>query len=170
TTYWGTGGKDYNAADDALRVMIEPIKSPFMTETFTIGVQNMTATGADLNIQWENTSVLIPFIVDVDTKVEAAIKKTMEGPVANDYYSAGRYYFESGKDKKVALDWVNQALAKGGDKFWILKLKSEIQADLGDKKGAIATAQKSKEIAQIEGNNEYVKMNEKNIQAWSTMK
>jgi hypothetical protein len=51
--------------------------------------------------------------------------------------------------------------------YWYTKLKSLIQAKLGDKKGAIETAKISLASAKAAKNNDYVKMNEDNIAEWS---
>ncbi|PKP41563.1 MAG: dihydrolipoamide dehydrogenase, partial [Bacteroidetes bacterium HGW-Bacteroidetes-13] len=45
--------------------------------------------------------------------------------------------------------------------------KSLIQADLGDYKNAVATAKKSLELAQKEGNTDYVKLNKDSIEEWA---
>ena len=100
----------------------------------------------------------------------ADIKTQMEGPSANTYYSAARYYYEEKKDMKQALAWVDQCLAKGGDKFWILRLKANIQAELGMYKDAIATAEKSSALAKTEGNMDYQRMNAKSIEEWKMKK
>jgi hypothetical protein len=46
-------------------------------------------------------------------------------------------------------------------------LKSQIQAKLGDKKGAIETAKVSLAAAQAAKNEDYVKMNQDSITDWS---
>ena len=58
-------------------------------------------------------------------------------------------------------------MAKGEPRFWMLRHKSLIQAKLGDKKGAIASAQKSLELAKEAKNNDYIRMNEASIKEWS---
>ena len=74
--------------------------------------------------------------------VEASIAKVMAGPSAGDYYSAANYYYTEKKDLKQALTWINKSIEMGNEKYWVLRTKSLIQADLGDKKGAITTANK----------------------------
>ena len=51
-------------------------------------------------------------------------------------------------------------------KFWHLRRMSLIQADLGDKSGAIATAKLSMQGAEKAGNKDYVKMNKESIAQW----
>ena len=99
----------------------------------------------------------------------ASIESTMAGPSANDYRAAASYYLAEGKDMEQALEWINKSLEMGGDRFWILQDKSEIQAALGDYDGAIKTAEKSKAMAIEARNNDYVKINQDNIDQWSKM-
>lgn len=168
TSYWGTPEeKDFKEEEVAARFTVPAYKMENVTvETFTIGMDNLKNDGAELYLLWENTYVGIPIKVDTDSKVMAAIKSTMAGPKSGDYFAAARYYHEQGQDQKQALEWVNKCLEMGGDKFWILRLKANIQAELGMYKDAIATAQKSTELAKADGNADYPRMNEKSITAW----
>ncbi|MCB9353718.1 MAG: DUF2911 domain-containing protein [Saprospiraceae bacterium] len=167
TSYWGAPEpKDFKEEEVAARFNAPVVMLKDRVETFTIGFNNLKNDGADMEISWENTKVVVPIGVDTDAKVTAAIKSTMEGPSAGDYWAAGRYYYEEKKDMKQALEWVNKAMEKGGEKFWMLRMKSLIQAEMGQHKEAIATAEKSMEMAKTEGNNDYVRMNEKSIAEW----
>ena len=65
-----------------------------------------------------------------------------------------------------ALDWVSKAIEKGGEKFWILRLKAQILAELGRFRDAIDTANRSSELAKAENNTDYPRMNEKSIAEW----
>ena len=154
----------------AAKVTVPVVALKETVESFTMAVNNLKNNGADLEISWENTKVAVPFTVDTDSKVMADIKTQMEGPSANTYYAAARYYFEENKDLKQALVWVDQSLTKGGDKFWILRLKANIQAGLGMYKDAIATAEKSSDLAKKEGNADYQRMNAKSIEEWKMKK
>ena len=141
-----------------------------LVETFSININNLRNNGADLEIVWEYTKVIVPIMVDTDSKVMKTIQNTMAGPSANDYYGAARYYYEEKKDMNQALTWVDKSLEIGGEKFWILRLKANILAELGRYKDAIMVAQKSTELAKKEGNEDYPRMNEKSIAEWSKKK
>lgn len=167
TSYWGTPEpKDFKEDEVAGRFNVPVQTLPAKVETFTINIGNLHNDGADLELMWENTKVVIPITVDTDGKVMADIKSTMAGPKAGDYYAAARYYYEEKKDMKQALEWVNKSLEMGGDKFWILRQKANIQAELGMYKDAITTANKSTELAKADGNVDYPRMNEKSIAEW----
>ncbi len=167
TTFWGTpDAKSFKEEDVAARFNVPVKMLSDMVETFTIGIGNLSNDAADLEISWEKTKVVIPIKMDTDSKVMADIKSTMAGPKANDYYSAARYYFEENKDAQQALDWVNKNLEMAGEKFWVLRLKANIQAKLGKYKDAIATANRSTELAKADGNSDYPRMNEESIAEW----
>lgn len=169
SSYWGTPDENFKEEEVAAKFDVNVEKTGETIETFTINVDNLRGNGAEIELSWENTKVTIPFKMDTDGKVMADIKTQMEGPSANTYYAAARYYFDEKKDMKQALAWVTTCLEKGGDKFWIMRLKAQIQAELGMYKDAIATAEGSSALATKEGNKDYPAMNEKSIAEWKKM-
>ena len=168
---WGAPeAADFKETEVAAKFTATALPLRDLVETFTLNFNNLRNSGADLELTWENTKVVIPFTVDTDGKVMAAIKTTMDGPAAGDYYAGARYYYEEKKDMAQALVWVDKALEKGGDKFWILRLKANILGELSRYKEAIMVAEKSTELAKKEGNADYPRMNEKSIMEWSKKK
>jgi len=171
TSFWGTPEpKDFKEEDVQAKFTVTSVPIRDLVETFTLNLNNLRNNGGDLEIIWEYTKVVIPIMTDTDTKVLKAIETTMAGPAAGDYNAAARYYYEEKKDMAQALVWVDKALEKGGEKFWILRLKANILAELGRYKDAITVAQKSTELAKKEGNEDYPRMNEKSIAEWSKKK
>ncbi|MFM2266639.1 MAG: hypothetical protein RL757_79 [Bacteroidota bacterium] len=164
-TLWGSDG--YDEKKDALRVSAKTMMSKDKVETFTISTDNVTINGCDLTFAWDDVRVSVAIAVPTDQKVMGSIKTTMDGPSASAYFNAGRYYFESGKDLKQAIAWMDKGMEMGGEKFWMLRQKSLAQEKAGDLKAAIATAKKSLELAKKEKNMDYVRMNEKSIEEWS---
>jgi hypothetical protein len=154
--------------DDVVKVMGKPMTLPMSIENFTFNIGNITANSANIEMMWENTYVTVPFTNDVDGKVMAQIKSKLDGPSQNEYFAMSQYYFDNGKGNAEALDFVNKAVAKG-ERFWMLRHKSLVQAKMGDKAGAIATAKRSMELAKTEKNMDYVRMNEKSIAEWTKM-
>jgi len=165
TENWGTPEK-WDDTKVAAKVMVTP-QTYSNTETFTIGINNVANDGCQLEIVWDNVSVPVKIAVPTDKKVSAAITQVMAGPTAGDYYNAARYYREAKKDLNQALTWMNKSVEMGNDQFWVLRQKSLIEADLGNYKAAVATANQSLAKAKEAGNNDYVKMNMDSIAAWS---
>jgi tetratricopeptide (TPR) repeat protein len=167
TSYWGTPEpENYKEEEVAAKVMVPVVAIRDAVETFTIGINNLKNSSADLELSWENTKVVVPIQFDVDNKVMADIKAQMDGPSSGTFYQSARYYYEEKKDMAQALTWVDKSLEKGGDKFWILRLKANILAELGRYKDAIVVAEKSTELAKKEGNADYPRMNDKSIVEW----
>lgn len=161
-TLSGTSG--YDESKDVTRFKVNAEKCPF-TETFTINFSDLTLTSANIEITWETTKVSFKIESDPDAKVMKNINQSLQVNPVN-YYQAARYYMDTNRDLKQALVWIDQAISGGYNKYWVLRQKSLIQAGLGDYKGAIATANESKTMAQKDGNDDYVKMNEASIKEW----
>jgi hypothetical protein len=166
-TNWGNP-EVWDASKVVLKTKAKVSTLANVVETFSISFENLESSSASLNFTWDKTLVSFDFSVPTDVKVMANIKKTMAGPSANDYFGAANYYYTEKKDLKEALVWVNKAIElRGESAYWMLRLKSLIQADLGDKKGAIETATKSMASAEKENDQYYAGMNKTSIAEWS---
>lgn len=157
---------DWDDSKVAANFSVKPNKSSMMVETMLINVNNLRADGGTIDLCWENTVVSIPLSVPSDKMVMESIEKTMAGPSGGDYYNAARYYRESGKDLDKALMWMDKSLEMNGEKFWTLRQKALLLADMGKTKEAIAIAEKSIALAKEAGNDDYVKNNTKSIAEW----
>ncbi|MEL4455463.1 DUF2911 domain-containing protein [Lutimonas vermicola] len=169
-TEYQAGGAPATLDDSkvALKVSAKtyPIDNP--VENFTIGFGDLAdGVSGNMYIMWDKTMVVTKIETPTDKVAIESIEKTMAGPSANDYFSAASYYRSSGKDLNKALEWVSKAVEMNPDAFWMSRQKSLIQADLGDKDGAIATAKVSLAAAEKAGNADYVKMNKESIAEWS---
>ena len=167
TDNWGNP-EEWNEADVALRASVVPEMLNRNIESLTFDINNLDNNFATLNLSWEKTLVSLKFEVPTQKMAMASIDKVLAGPSAGDYFSAAQFYYQSNGDFTKALTYVNKALElKKENPFWYTKLKSLIQAKLGDKKGAIETARMSLAAAKIAKNDDYIKMNEDNILEWS---
>ena len=170
TENWGTP-ENWDANKVAVLVNADPVALNNAVESFTISVGNLNNDSATLDISWEKTMVSVKFEVPTQKMATANIDKALAGPTAGDYYSAAQYYFQSNGDLNKSLEYVNKAISMvkpGTDvPFYQLRLKSLIQAKLGDKAGAIATANLSLAGATKAKNNDYIKMNNDSIKEWS---
>lgn len=167
TDNWGnpTG---WDETKIALKTTVSPELLDRFVETFTINVSVITNESGVLELTWANTIVSIPFQVPTEKAVMESIKSVMNGPSDSDYYAAALYYFQSLKDSKQALDWVNKAVTmKGEDGFWYLRLKALLHYRLGDKKMALETAKRSLDSAKRNNNMDYVKLNTESIEEWN---
>ena len=110
--------------------------------------------------------VKVPLKVNTRAMVMESIGKTMNGPTASDYHRAANYLFEENIDLEKALEWATKAAELNPSAYWILKLKSDIQAAQKDYKNAIKTAKAALDAAQKAGNEGYVKTIKGNITNW----
>lgn len=167
TDNWGIP-EVWNEADVALKTNVKPEIVDRNTETFTINISNLDNNFAYLEFSWEKTVAALKFDVPTKKSATANIEKVLSGPTATDYFSSAQYYFQSNGDLSKALAYVNKALELNKEKpFWYSRLKSLIQAKLGDRKGALETAKISLAGAIEAKNNDYIKMNEDSILEWS---
>jgi hypothetical protein len=162
-----SGTSNYKEADDQLRFKIKPETLPYKTETFTIQFANLSDNTATVEILWDNLKASFDVNVEFDAKVMRQIDETLSGPTAGSYYRAASYYFKNNKDMKKALEWVNKSLEKGGEKYWIVSLKAEIQAANNDFKGAVESANRAIELAKVDEDDAYVKKNTEHINEWT---
>ncbi|MFO8148336.1 MAG: DUF2911 domain-containing protein [Bacteroidota bacterium] len=163
---WGVP-QNWDDSKVALTATAEVSELPFAMETFTILLNDLRNDAAVLNIVWGNTMASLPIKFPTAAKTLTSIEKVMSGPTANDYFTAGSYYHDAKIDNKKALEWVNLAIEmQDGAPYWMLRKKSLIQADLGMKEEAIATAKLSLAAAEKAGNADYVKMNKDSLKEW----
>ncbi len=167
TDNWGNP-EEWKEENVALKATVKPETLNKSVETFTIGISGLDNNFAFLEIYWENSYAAVKFEVPTQQKATANIEKALAGPTGADYFAAAQFLFQSNGDNAKALVYINKALDMTKDKpFWYNRLKSLIQAKLGDKKGAIETAKASLAAAEIAKNQDYVKMNKDSIAEWS---
>lgn len=168
TDYNGGGAPaELDESKIAARVTAQAYPIEMDIQSFTISIDDITSGSAVIGIMWEKTYVGVEFKVSTDKTVSDAIDKALSGPGFNDYYAAATYYMSEGKDIKMAKEWIDKAMSMTKEpRFWQLRQQSLIYAKAGDKKGAIAIAQKSLAAAKEAKNDDYIKMNEDSLKEW----
>ena len=156
------GLNGYKKEEDVARFKVKPMTLPMNIESFTIIIGDVLAASANIQILWEKTAVNIPVEADIDSKIMKSIDAAMNID-SRPYFAAASYYFEAGKDMAKALEWTNKAIDAQPSAYWMVHLKAKIQAKMGDKVAAKATALKGIELAKAGGNPDYVALNEKLI-------
>lgn len=154
---------NYKQEKDAARFTVKPSKLSESVSTFTIAVADIADDNTNANVQlaWENTSVKFNVAVDYDSKVMKSIEAGTRVSPGN-YIAAATYYFENKKDLNKALEWITLGIDTGNkEAFWNIHTKAKIQDALGDKKGALTTAQQSLDLAKKAASDfGYIKLNE----------
>ncbi|MFC7357063.1 DUF2911 domain-containing protein [Jejudonia soesokkakensis] len=165
---WGNP-QEWDESKVVATVKADAYPMPMEVETFTMSFDDLKNDSAVIGILWDKTYVAVPFKVNTDEMVTASINGVMNGPSANDYYSAAVYYLENGKDINQAKTWIDKAVSMRADAFWYKRQQSLIYAKSGDKKGAIKAAKESMAQAKAAGNADYVALNEKSLKEWGAM-
>ncbi|HEV7231673.1 MAG TPA: DUF2911 domain-containing protein [Bacteroidia bacterium] len=160
---------DYKSENEVLRFKVKPQSIAGKVETFTINMADVTASKANIQLQWDKTQVDIAVTTDVDTKVMKNIETALSPDDKRPYFQAATYYYENDKDMNKALEWANKAIDQN-KAFYVVHLKAKIQMKLKDYKGAAATAEQSMALAKEAKNDDYVRMNEKIIADAKKMK
>ncbi len=162
---WGT--YRYDEKNDVARLKAVPVALPAAVESLDLNLNDLRDESATLNITWEKTRISIALTVDVKSTLVPQIEAVLTSGTKlspETYRDAAMYYLENGLDLKKAAAWMDAALATQPEAFYLVYRKALILEKMGDKAGAIATAQASLEAAKKAPSpslrDEYVSLNE----------
>ena len=168
-TRGGGTPQNWDESKVAAKINVPVNKLSEDVQTFTMTIDNLSNNGANLGMVWEKTYVYIPFEVPTMAKAKQSIEAVMDGPSANDYFSAALYYLQEDMDMSKAKMWIDKAVSMNDKAFWMSRQQSLIYAKMGDKAGAIKAAKKSLADAKAAKNADYVKMNMDSLKEWGAM-
>lgn len=162
---WGAG--DYDEKKNVATVVVKPLDSDF-TESLSVTVQDVTATGGNIVIAWAKVKVNVPFTVDTDKAAEENIKAAIkEGKdLEKVYANAAGYYRDAKGDLKTAIKYADKSI-KVKEYYGNLFLKARILEESGDKKEAIVYANKALESAKKAEAKGYVSFIEETLVRWN---
>lgn len=147
---------DHKPEQEVARVTAKPalaLAAP--AETFTIGFEDLRANSAILYLVWDKTRVDVKLTTNDVEKVvqgiDAAVKSGKDQD-ANFYYNAASFYLDQNKDLPQALKWADQAIEKNPKAYFMQAKKAQILAKMGNKKEAIAAAEKAIELLKASPN------------------
>jgi len=155
----GWGSFDYKQAEDVVRFKVTPETTQSTTETFTIGIDAITAQTATIYLMWGKTKVTIPISTDIRPMVRAQIEAATSAATVNPsvYQSAATFYLELDNDYNKALVFADKAITANAKAYWLHLLKAKIHVALNDKKGAKVSAETCKQMATEAKNMDYVR-------------
>ena len=154
---WGTNG--YKETEDVFRFSIPVMSMKNTVETFTMQFANIQPESCDLQIMWDKTIATLPIKALIRNRMRADIDKAMMTD-KKPYWNAAQFYYEYEKDNVKALQSIKGAVAANPKAYWMWLYKAKIEKEMGDKTAAMASSQKSMELARAEKNDDYIKMNE----------
>jgi tetratricopeptide (TPR) repeat protein len=140
---------DYKQENDAARITATPESLPMTIETFTIAVNDVKGASATLDLLWDKTRVPVKLTTDDVEQVSKQLDAAVSAGTPLDprtAYQAAAFYYDNNKDMNQAAKWIDQALEKNPDAYFMHYKKAQIQAKIGNKKEANASAQKAIDI------------------------
>ena len=153
TELWGAG--DYNEENEVLRIAVEPEETKDFTESFTIDFGNFKSFSAILSIKWANTLINVEIESMSAKKVQNEFLELLtKGPSANDYYNGAKFFADNTSEYEMALEWIDVAIKKRPEAFWMMYHKARILNKLGKNKEAVLTAEETISVAS-EAKNDY---------------
>ena len=118
TEMWGAG--DYQKTNEICNIKAKSNVSEHFTESFTIDFGEFTSFGAEIILKWANIVVKVPVKTMAAKKIEQQYLELLnEGPSANTYYNGARFFLDNDLDMNIALTWVDKAISKRDDAFWM---------------------------------------------------
>lgn len=149
TDLWGSYA--YEEKNDALRVTVKPV-SHDMTESMQFSLPEVMTEKAVVALDWEKLRV--PFTIEVATiDLSLANARTAMANLKSDDQGTAYRCAAFAFDNKVALDeaavWIDKSIAIKST--WLNhRLKANMLAAAGDKKGAIEQGQKCIEVGKTD--------------------
>ncbi len=155
----GWGSFTYTESEDVVRLKVKPEITSNNTETFIIGIGDITPESAAIYLKWATTLVAVPIKTDIKSTIRTQIEASTTGTAANGaaYQAAANFYYDMDKDYDKALVFVDKAIALDAKAYWLFLLKAKTQKELGDKKGAKASAEICIKMAEAGKNADYVR-------------
>jgi len=154
---WGIDG--YKESEDVVRFKVAPMKMKDKVETFTMQFADIMPESCQLHLMWEKTAVAIPITTNIKDRLRIQMEAAMKGD-KKPYWQAAQFYKEYDNNLPKALEAVTKGIEANEKAFYMWLYKAKIQQEMGDKAGALASSQKSLELAKEAKNDDYVKMNE----------
>ncbi|MDG1690131.1 MAG: DUF2911 domain-containing protein [Flavobacteriales bacterium] len=140
TELWGVG--EYDEENQVCSIVAKAIETKDFTESFTIDFGTFQSFSAIMSLKWANTKI--------DIKIESLEAKKLEkqylelltkGPSANDYYNGAKFFADNTSEYEMALEWINTAIDKRPDAFWMQFHKARILKKMGNNKESISVAE-----------------------------
>ena len=121
--------------------------------------EDLTTNSCNLALMWENTKVKIPFVFDVDSRIEgqmAEFLKSAEEIPHRTLFEASQYYLHNDKDLDTALEWIGMAMNKSENNTRYGLLKSKILFKAGKKDEALEVIDMAYKWAEDTNNQNYM--------------
>ncbi len=129
STAWGS--YTYSEAEDALRVIVKPVKGQPLVERLKYEFSNQTESSAELSLLWEYWKIPVKISVDVVQQQLASFRdeiRTDKGFSSLAFQQAAQYCLDRNTNLEEGLKWSESAISEtfiGEKTFGTLSLKSK---------------------------------------------
>ena len=168
TELWGVG--EYDEKNQVCSIVSKAIETKDFTESFTIDFGTFQSFTAIMSLKWANAKI--------DIKIKSLAAKKLEkqylelltkGPSATYYYNGAKFFADNTSEYDMALEWINTAIEKRPDAFWMQFHKARILKKIGNNKQSISVAKKVISLAKEEKDDYgYIKRSEDLINSIKT--
>lgn len=153
TELYGTNG--YEESKDVLRFNVAEGDYGFcFSESFHIGFDAVDGGKAKLIISWAGKGIAIPIRVNVEEKAMENIENALSEATEEDMWrvkrNAGAYYLRDLKKPAEGLAFIQDAVKLKPDNWYNYYMLGEAQYANGNKKEALAAADKAMEVGLAE--------------------
>lgn len=164
TDLWGTDG--YDQTNDALRTKAQ-WRENSMTETFTIGFENLGVDEAELVLSWEKGEAFVTLKADAFGRSMENINRALADPKADfrTYYRASAFCQERGVEPKSALMWAQKSVELE-KKYWNTFNLAKAQAAVSMFAEAAATGKEAIALAVAEKDNGAQRAYQQKVDEW----
>ncbi|RPD45288.1 DUF2911 domain-containing protein [Hymenobacter sediminis] len=108
TALWGA--YECNPQLDVVRFTAPATRVAVPHESFTLALENLRPTAADLLLTWEQAQVTVPLLADPNPQILQQIQQAMQGEKKS-YFTAALYYYNSNQpDLTPAVRWLDEFL------------------------------------------------------------
>jgi tetratricopeptide (TPR) repeat protein len=149
---WGVDG--YKESEDVVRLKVPVTKIGDNIETFTMQFADVKNESCELHLMWGNVAIKVPIATDIKDRLRKQVETALQKAP---YQQAANFYFEWDKNYPKALENINKAIEGNPKAFWMYMTKAKIEKEMGDKKAAKMSAEKTIELATQEKNDDYVR-------------
>ena len=141
---WGTGG--YDTSGDVARFIVPVNTTDHTFRIFTIDFTDISFTGCNIELLWENTRIAIPVTAHNEARIDEQVEAVINNADAPHFLIA-TYYYEKNTLLDRAKIAIDKAIEAQPNAYFLWHTKAKVEKKLGNKHEATLAANKSTELA-----------------------
>lgn len=154
-----TSSGAYKKDQDVVRVEAKTKDLGESIETFTMQFANVKNGSCELQLMWDKTAVSLPITTNIEETMKAQINELLKKD-NRPYYNSALYYMNNDLDLKQALVWFDKALELEPNLLRNHYQRANCLNKMGRKEDAKAAAKKGIELAKVQKDDSFLKLNE----------